>query len=653
MSGAGAARGGRRLRDVAAAAAVAALAAGLLTATPTWRLVDARLYDLAVTLVPPTPPDDLVIVAIDEPSFSDVGIQWPWPRSLHGQLVEALRAAGAKAIGLDLIFAEPSADPAEDDRLAAALGPDVVLAADETLIETPQASSVIRTEPLPALTANGARAGLASVLLDGDGAVRRMPPYEDSFARVLATVGGETAGRIPPGAMVRPFGPARTVPTVSYYQALDPQSFLPPRFFDGKVVLVGLSLQSAASAEDGGADAFASSFTTLTNQLTPGVEVQATLFDALRSGRLVTPLSPAGVFALVLAAAGLAGAMVLRSTTWRTVLAGALVPVGLVGASGVLLTAGSVWVSPAAPAIAALMTLAIQAARDFVAERRMRQMVTRAFQHYLAPDLVDRLARDPAALKLGGERRTLTILFCDVRGFTSIAERMKDDPERLTSLINQLLDPLSAEVLKRGGTIDKYIGDCVMAFWNAPLDDPDHAVHAVEAALAMVEAAAAFDRKLSGERDPGGAPLPAIAVGVGVNTGDCVVGNMGSSARFDYSVLGDAVNLASRLEGASKDYGVAIVLGAETRARVEGRFPLITLDRIAVRGRSERAPVSTPLPAGSSADAETLALHEGLVADLVEDRLAGDDPRFATLAERLPMLAGYYRRMAERIAAKS
>ena len=216
----------------------------------------------------------------------------------------------------------------------------------------------------------------------------------------------------------------------------------------------------------------------------------------------------------------------------------------------------------------------------------------------LSPDLVAQLAHDPSALKLGGERRNLTILFCDVRGFTSLSERLKDEPERLTTLINRLLDPLSEAILAEGGTIDKYMGDCVMAFWNAPLPSPDHPERAVRAAERMLKAVADLNHVL---REEEGDAAPVFAVGVGINTGDCVVGNVGSRWRYDYSVLGDTVNLASRLEGLSKEYGVAIILGADTAGRLGSTRTLIELDRIAVRGRATESAIYTVLAAGPDA----------------------------------------------------
>ena len=197
--------------------------------------------------------------------------------------------------------------------------------------------------------------------------------------------------------------------------------------------------------------------------------------------------------------------------------------------------------------------------------------------------LVEQLAEHPERLRLGGETREMTLLFCDIRGFTSISEGHRDDPQALTTLINRLLTPMTAEILDRDGTIDKYMGDCIMAFWNAPIDDPAHAAHACDAALAMLRAL----EKVNAERLAEDPEAVAIAVGIGLNTGECVVGNMGSDQRFDYSVLGDAVNLAARLEGQSRPYGMPIIVGESTRDRVADAFAFLELDLIAVKGKRE------------------------------------------------------------------
>lgn len=574
----------RRLGLATIAAGVLIVLLALSTTAP-WRLLEARAFDVLSTLRPPPLPDDgPVIVAVDEPSLAELAIQWPWPRDLHARLVQAVRAAGAKATGLDIIFADPTR-PDADAALAAALGPDVVLAADETLIETPHADQLIRVEPLPALTASGARSGVATISLDGDGALRRMPGYPDSFARQLLRLTGSD----PPaggGGLLQVFGPARTYPTVSYYQALDPEAFLPEGFFRGRVVIVGLSLQNAPTVEAGGADAYATPYTLLSGRLTSGAELQATMFDNLRTGLLIAPASEALRLAVIVLAALLAAITVWRGTGWRTVVAAVAATLAIAAGSWMLLAEARLYVAPVGPALAFALVAAGQGARDYAAERRQRREITRAFRQYLSPVLVERLASDPGLLRLGGERRTLSILFTDVRGFTTIAEGMKDDPERLTTLVNRLLNPLSRVVLEHGGTIDKYIGDCVMAFWNAPLDEPDHAARAVQAALAMVDALAALNSELAAETKPGEAPV-VLGIGIGINTGECIVGNMGSDLRFDYSAIGDAVNLASRLEGKTRDYDVPIIIGPETARLIAGRFVVTELDRVAVKGRDE------------------------------------------------------------------
>lgn len=205
--------------------------------------------------------------------------------------------------------------------------------------------------------------------------------------------------------------------------------------------------------------------------------------------------------------------------------------------------------------------------------------------------MVQKIADDPGLLNLGGVNRELTILFSDIRGFTSISEAMQDDPQGLTRMINAILTPLSNIILRHGGTIDKYMGDCVMAFWNAPLDDPDHALHALEAAREMLEEMENINRKIQAML-PDEAHVPLIRMGIGVNTGTCVVGNMGSDRRFDYSVLGDAVNLASRLEGQCEEQGADLLIGQATVSAA----PSLAFRKVAdiqVKGRSATEPSYT------------------------------------------------------------
>ena len=215
-----------------------------------------------------------------------------------------------------------------------------------------------------------------------------------------------------------------------------------------------------------------------------------------------------------------------------------------------------------------------------------RRQVRQAFNQYLSPALMDQLARDPERLTLGGEMKNMTLLFADVRGFTTISEQFKDDPEGLTSLINRFLTPMTNIIMERKGTIDKYMGDCIMAFWNAPLDDEDHAENACAAALEMIMSVEELNKDIEAERAEQGQKSFPIKIGIGLNTGICCVGNMGSTQRFDYSVLGDTVNLAARLEGQSKNYGVGIVVGPETRSSAT-QWAALELDLIRVKGKEE------------------------------------------------------------------
>jgi adenylate cyclase len=224
---------------------------------------------------------------------------------------------------------------------------------------------------------------------------------------------------------------------------------------------------------------------------------------------------------------------------------------------------------------------------SFVREQAQRRQIRSAFGRYLSPALIEQLAQSPEKLVLGGEEREMTIMFSDVRGFTTISESYKHDPQGLTALMNRFLTPLTNAILARKGTIDKYMGDAIMAFWNAPLDDKEHQINACEAAVDMLERIDELNKERELEaQDDGHAYIP-INVGVGLNTGTCVVGNMGSDLRFDYSVLGDSVNLASRLEGQSKEYGFPIIVGSQTALAVKDRFAILELDFIMVKGKKE------------------------------------------------------------------
>ncbi len=230
---------------------------------------------------------------------------------------------------------------------------------------------------------------------------------------------------------------------------------------------------------------------------------------------------------------------------------------------------------------------------NYLRDANEKKQIRGAFSQYLSPALVEQLAEDPDKLVLGGETKKMTFLFCDVRGFTTISESFKADPQGLTTLINRFLTPLTNEIISENGTIDKYMGDCIMAFWNAPLDVDGHEKMACRATLSMHKAMAELNKIREEEAKSEEKKFLELKIGIGLNTGGCVVGNMGSDQRFDYSVLGDAVNLASRLEGQSKSYGVKTVIGPETNESVKDTYATLQLDMIAVKGKKEAVTIYT------------------------------------------------------------
>jgi adenylate cyclase len=224
---------------------------------------------------------------------------------------------------------------------------------------------------------------------------------------------------------------------------------------------------------------------------------------------------------------------------------------------------------------------------SFVREQRQRKYIRGVFAQYLSPAFVEQLAQSPEKVRLGGEEREMTIMFSDMRGFTSISETYKDNPQGLTALMNRFLTALTDAIQSRMGTIDKYMGDAVMAFWNAPLDDGKHELNACNAAVDMLERIDALNKVREEEAAEAGHRYVPLNIGVGLNTGNVVVGNMGSDARFTYSVFGDSVNVASRLEGQTKDYGFPIIVGSKTALAVKDHFAILELDFIMVKGKKE------------------------------------------------------------------
>ncbi|OSQ39620.1 CHASE2 domain-containing protein [Thalassospira mesophila] len=333
------------------------------------------------------------------------------------------------------------------------------------------------------------------------------------------------------------------------------------------------------------------------NPVLPGVEVHAEMLEQMLLQQFLSRpywASQAETLALVVAGLFFIIAIPRLGAVWPAIIGVGFIG-GAIGFSWWAFREHHMLIDPLYACLSTILVYLSGSLIGFMRTEGEKRQVRGAFSTYLSPALVEQLAQHPERLKLGGEMREMTLLFCDVRGFTTISESYKSDPQGLTQLINRLLTPLTGCILQRDGTIDKYMGDCIMAFWNAPLDVPQHPEKACESALAMFVSLRALNAEREAEAHAEGRPFLPLNIGIGVNTGTCVVGNMGSDQRFDYSVLGDAVNLASRLEGQSKNYGVDIVIGQDSAVTVSDRFAVLQLDLIAVKGKSEAVEIFTVL----------------------------------------------------------
>ncbi|MBB4267258.1 CHASE2 domain-containing protein [Roseospira visakhapatnamensis] len=480
---------------------------------------------------------------------------------------------------------------------------------------------------VPEIDAAAAGRGVFVVEGEDDGMVRRVPMvinaagtlWPSLSTEILRVATGNTtigirarapsgdaaaAGRGIEGLIVRP----HFIPTDElgrlwvYFSHHDPDKYLSavdvlegrfdPDRIAGRLVILGTSAVGLLDIK-----------TTPVDTFLPGVEVHAQVIEALVDGATLTRprLTDAGELAL---AFGFGLVMIvlvpLLGATWTL----GLLVVGMGGAfagSWVAFADYRLLTDPVFPSFVALVMYIGLNYANHAREEAEKRRVRAAFSHYMAPAMVERLVADPSRLRLGGEMRELTLMFCDIRGFTTLSEQF--DAEGLTRLINGFLTPMTEVILSHQGTIDKYMGDCIMAFWNAPLDDPDHALHATQAALAMLAALEDLNGRLEREAAEENRPFLPIRIGIGLNTGEVCVGNMGSEQRFDYSVLGDDVNLASRLEGQCKTYGVPLVVGERTAAALAGRMPLLELDQIQVKGKTRPVRVFTVLDDEAAPDA--------------------------------------------------
>jgi len=564
------------------------LTAFLFSLTPPGDLLELKGYDLLHSVRHnSSQPTEIVLVIIDEPSFAELRLQWPWPRSLHARLIDRLTEAGASVIGLDILFSEPS-QPNEDRALTEAIrrAGSVVLASDISVSGNATFQQEMVIEPIAALRDN-AVTGLVTVPLDRDFVVRRFYPARSAerlFAEQIALLHTKKKTSIPTGAYIHFSGRPNSIPAVSYYQALDPSHYLPRDFFKGKTVLVGRATAASPEPDKGLADYFATPFlSSMKDRLMSGVELHAVMAGNVMQGLFVMR---AGAFILIplFLFLGLSASLLqLRWQPLRSAIAALLGSIFYVGFIYYAFTMQRIWLPTSAALIPFVLSYAGFGAQAYLQSERKKQQIKKAFSKYLSPSVLKSVLADPDNMKLGGEKIEATILFSDIAGFTTISE--KCEPEEISRLINTYMTAMTSIILKYNGTIDKFIGDAIMAFWGAPVPDPDHALNACRTAVEMQERLITLRNELKGMG------LPEITVRIGLNTGMVIAGNMGSEDLFDYTVLGDAVNLASRLEGANKQFGTDIMISGFTYEKVADRVEARLLGRISVKGKTEEVEV--------------------------------------------------------------
>ena len=558
--------------------------------------------------------DNLVTVEINNETLKKKG-QWPWNREELSKEIIRLYEAGAGMVVLPILFAQP-------DRF----GGDGTLA--DVLSQTPTIIGQIPTTqkdnsgvtrgvstvgkpwngwvyqypgaigPIPLLAEKSHGVGMMIIAPEKDGVVRRMPLvvavedklYPSMSMEILRMAAGDisyqmktsVAGveklRIPKFKMIDTDAHGNIwldfkwkTPVHALHEELPDLT--------GKIVIVSMTasgLDSAVSTPVGviySHDLIGASVATMMTGRNITRPYWTNLAELGSSFGLALLL-----MVVVLLLPWYFGAILMPATV-----------VGLFYGSSYLFTKHDYLVDWSYPVITVFFAWSIAAFLRFMEEHKKRMEIKKQFEHYLAPAMVKKLQKNPDLLKLGGETRELTLLFCDIRGFTPISEQFKTDPQGLTKLINRFLTPMTDIIMTNEGTIDKYMGDCIMAFWNAPLDVKEQRRLAVKSSHEMLKHLEGLNVELKKENS-----LP-INIGIGLNTGDVVVGNMGSNQRFDYSCLGDAVNLAARLEGQSKEYGMKIILGEETAKEMEDEFVILELDKIAVKGKTEGVNIYTSL----------------------------------------------------------
>ncbi len=525
-------------------------------------------------------PEDIIVVAIDEPSFDEINQQWPWPRGLHATLLDKLFEAEVRAVGFDLLFAEPS-NPEQDELLKQAIfrRSNVVLVNEINVIEDKEygflqekivnPSSLYHVEQSPHL-------GFANLSLDGDGFVRSLSfeqSGEKAFSLRLAEItkgpkGLEAIGNSK--AYINFVGPTRSIKTISYYQALDPEKYLPESLLKGKIVLVGFATHSEVGGDKATTDHYPVPYTRWSGGYMPGVEIHANILANLLEGTFLRKIPPAkqlvfgGLLGLFL------GTILLSMRPLFSLFLGAGVVFAGVFISYYYFSHNFLYVSPIYLLFPALCSVFISPFIHYWYARKQRAYLRGAFSTYVSPQLVERIVDSPEALTLGGREHQATVMFLDLAGFTSLSETLS--PQELIAFVNRYLGKFAEIILEHDGMIDKYIGDCIMAVWGAPIEQDDHAIKSAKAVRDII---------ISMEEDTD------CSVRIGIASGTVIAGNVGGGQQFNYTVLGNSVNLAARLESVNKFYGTKVILSEDTAKHIGGNTLLREIDTIRVQGQEQ------------------------------------------------------------------
>jgi adenylate cyclase len=570
--------------------------------------VKLRYFDTLITSAPEQT-TTISTVNIDEAALDKYG-QWPFSRDVYSDIIKDLYSRGAGLVVFNVLM--PEEDRAGKDAVLSQTlqeYPTVlpILGSNENKNSARNPGAVMIGDPdgkvveypgilanVPELEEHAYGTGIVTTFPEVDGVTRRIPLviksgdtlYPSMGLEVLRILAGDPSFQIKFSEIgidklrVPQFGVISTDPIgriwVDIQQRPTAYSLTElPETFDNAIVIVGPTAAGISNPVP-----------TSAGSIFPH-DLQASVVATLASGtNIQRPDWAPGAELLALVALTV---LLLFLTRWvyvglgvGVVVLGSIVPLSMWAYGhylylfdGTLLLGGLVLVMLHAYGV------------KFVSEFLQKQQIKKQFGTYLSPALVEKLQKNPELLRLGGERRELSIMFTDVRGFTSISEHYGDNVEGLTSIMNRYMTAMTQSILDNNGTVDKYIGDAQMAFWNAPIDNEGHADDAITTALAMLDKLEEFNQEVAKEG------VPPFGMGVGINTGFVIVGNMGSSQRFDYTCLGDSVNLASRLEGQSKSYGVQLVVGESTVKASQRGYNFVELDRIAVKGKTKPETIYT------------------------------------------------------------